>query len=240
MAVMALVSLACLWRIRPEDIDHDMARGLDANAGHRVPTSLWKVLRGSPALMTLAVVMMLFHLGNAAMLPLLGQAAMARAQLDPSLFTALTVMVAQLVMIPVALLAGGLASRHGYALLVTLALLALPLRGLVAGCWDSAWALIPVQVLDGVGAGLLGVALPGLVARLLHGSGHVNIGLGAVMTIQGVGAALSPALAGAVAARYGYGMAFLALSALAALALLLWLASGAHARSATPHPPQRD
>jgi MFS family permease len=196
--------------------------------------SILKVLGGSPALMMLAVAMMLFHMGNAAMLPLLGQAAMARAELDPSLFTALTVIVAQLVMIPVALLAGRLASRHGYALLVTMALLALPLRGLVAGCWDSAWALLPVQILDGVGAGLLGVALPGFVARILRGSGHVNIGLGAVMTIQGIGASLSPALAGAVAARYGYGMAFLVLTAIAALALVLWMASGARGASATP------
>ena len=31
---------------------------------------------------------------------------------------------------------------------------------------------LPVQLLDGVGAGLLGVATPGMVARLLEGGGH--------------------------------------------------------------------
>jgi cyanate permease len=95
-------------------------------------------------------------------------------------------------------------------------------RGLVAGVWDSPWALLPVQMLDGVGAGLLGVALPGSVARILQGSGHINIGLGAVTTIQSIGAALSPALAGVVAKHYGYGAAFAALTAIALLALVVW------------------
>lgn len=229
MVLMAAGALLCLVRIRPQDIDHDAARGLDvARAVEGTPApaaspaaSTIRVLLGSRDLLLVAVAMMLFHLGNAAMLPLLGQSAVAHGQADPSAYTALTIIVAQLVMIPVALLAGRFATRHGYWPLVMAALVALPLRGLVAAAWVSPWALIPVQVLDGIGAGLLGVALPGLVASILHGSGHVNVGLGAVMTVQGMGAALSPALAGWVAHRYGYGMAFMALSAIAALALVL-------------------
>jgi MFS family permease len=83
----------------------------------------------------------------------------------------------------------------------------------------------PVQILDGVGAGLLGVAVPGLVARILAGTGHVNAGLGAVMTLQGVGAALSTTVGGVVAQRYGYAASFVALGAIAAMALLLWIAA---------------
>ncbi|EIJ44545.1 major facilitator superfamily permease [Herbaspirillum sp. GW103] len=223
MAVMAVASLVCLSRIRPEDIDHDVARGLDPErAADQPQASTWRVLAGSRALMLLALVMMLFHLGNAAMLPLLSQSVVSRGNADPALYTALTVIVAQLVMIPTALFAGRFADRKGYWLLITVALLALPVRGLVAGVWDSAWALLPVQMLDGVGAGLLGVALPGSVARILQGSGHINIGLGAVTTIQSIGAAMSPALAGVVARHYGYGAAFAALTGIALLALGVW------------------
>ncbi|MCI1005495.1 MFS transporter [Herbaspirillum sp. C7C8] len=223
MAVMAVASLVCLSRIRPEDIDHDVARGLDPErAADQPQVSTWRVLAGSRALMLLALVMMLFHLGNAAMLPLLSQSVVSRGNADPALYTALTVIVAQLVMIPTALFAGRFADRKGYWLLITVALLALPVRGLVAGVWDSAWALLPVQMLDGVGAGLLGVALPGSVARILQGSGHINIGLGAVTTIQSIGAAMSPALAGVVARHYGYGAAFAALTGIALLALGVW------------------
>jgi len=170
----------------------------------------------------LAITMMLFHLGNAAMLPLLGQAIVSQGLADPSAFTAMTIIIAQLVMIPVALLAGRSAVRYGYWVLVMAAIMVLPVRGLIAGYWNSPWALIPVQFLDGIGAGILGVALPGLVAQLLRGSGHINIGLGAVTTIQGLGAALSPALAGAIAHRYSYSMAFIVLSAISSIALFVW------------------
>src|SRR5260370_34670592 len=116
-------------------------------------------------------------------------------------------------------------------------LLSLPLRGLVAATWDSDWALMPVQVLDGVGAGLLGVALPGLVAQTLRGTGHVNAGLGAVMTLQGLGAAASPALAGWIAQRFGFDAAFLSLGGIAVLALALcWFGAPAEHRAARLQP----
>ncbi|QEI06662.1 MFS transporter [Pigmentiphaga aceris] len=279
MALMTVGALFCIAKIRPQDIDHDVARGLevavvqqgadensagidragtgsgskgndstrrdstgrDSTSGagenstvdshsakpttqhtHDKPAaSTFRVLTGSAPLQLLAVTMLLFHLGNAAMLPLLGQSIVSQGMADPSAFTAATIIVAQLVMIPMALLAGRLAPKHGYWILVIVALLALPVRGVIAGYWNSPWALIPVQILDGVGAGLMGVALPGLVAQILRGSGHVNVGLGAVMAVQGVGAALSPALAGFLAQHYGYHTAFVALSGVAALGLLV-------------------
>lgn len=224
MALMACAALACLWKIRPQDIDHERARGGDIaprqpGQDRSPPPSMRRVLAESRELGLLAITMLLFHLGNAAMLPLFAQAVVARGLADPSVFTASSIIVAQLVMIPVALWAGWHAGRHGYRALIIAALLALPLRGMIAACWESPWALLPVQVLDGIGAGLLGVALPGLVAGILRGTGHVNAGLGAVMAIQGVGAAISPALAGWIAHHFGYGTAFVVLSTIAAIGL---------------------
>ncbi|WKL15875.1 MFS transporter [Comamonas testosteroni] len=227
MTLMACASLLCLHKIRPQDIDHDRARGLEATsasdrARQRGQTSTLQVLAQSRELGLLAATLLLFHLGNAAMLPLFAQAMVARAPVNPSAFTASTVIVAQLVMIPIALGAGRYASRHGYRPLIMAALMVLPVRGIVAGFWESPWAVIPVQALDGIGAGLLGVALPGLVSRILRGTGHINAGLGAVMSIQGLGAAISPALAGAVAQRFGYCTAFISLGMIAAVALLTY------------------
>lgn len=227
MALMACGALACLRKINPHDIDHERARGGDLTGnqpaqGNSPSPSMVRVLTHSRELGLLAITMLLFHLGNAAMLPLLAQSVVTRGLADPSVFTASTVIVAQLVMIPVALWAGRHASRHGYRALILAALLALPLRGLIAGCWESPWALIPVQALDGIGAGLLGVALPGLVASILRGTGHINAGLGAVMTIQGIGAAMSHALAGWIAQHFGYGTAFVVLGIVAAIGLLTY------------------
>ena len=221
MAGMAAGSIVAALAIDPRHIDHAAARGLTGTANKKV--SSFAVLVQSKPLVILACTLALFHLGNAAMLPLLGQALVARGAGDPSAATAATIVVAQLTMVPMALLASRLAETRGYWIVLMLALVALPVRGVIAATVADSWGLLPVQILDGVGAGLLGVATPGLVARILAGTGHVNAGLGAVMTLQGVGAASSPALAGLVAQQAGYSAAFLALGGIAAIALALWL-----------------
>jgi predicted MFS family arabinose efflux permease len=221
MSVLAVGAIVSTWLINPDDIDHRAARGLPENAEQS--GAGFSVLLSSRPLLILGATLLLFHLGNAAMLPLLGQAIVARGGGDPSALTGATVIVAQLTMIPMALAAAALAERRGYWLVLLLALMALPLRGVIAAYLSSPYGLFPVQILDGVGAGLLGVAVPGLVARILAGTGHVNAGIGVVLTIQGVGAALSPALAGFVAESAGYSAAFLTLAFVALLALGLWV-----------------
>jgi predicted MFS family arabinose efflux permease len=221
MAVMAAASLVAAWFIDPKKIDHRAARGLPdkADDGH---ASGWSALLASKPLLALAATLLLFHLGNAAMLPLLGQELAAKGG-DPSAYTSATIVVAQLTMVPMAILAARLAEARGYWIVFLLALLALPIRGSIAAVVTGPIGLGPVQMLDGVGAGLLGVAVPGLVARILSGTGHINAGLGAVMTMQGIGAALSPALGGYVAQRLGYPASFMVLGAVAVVALALWV-----------------
>jgi MFS family permease len=222
MAAMTLGSIVAVLRVAPGDIDHRAARGL-GQAGQGSATS-WRRLLTSRPLIVLAFTLALFHLGNAAMLPLLGQALVARGATQAGAYTAATIVIAQFTMIAMALAAAHVAQRRGYWIVFVCALVALPLRGALAASALGTWVLVPVQILDGVGAGLLGVAVPGLVARILAGTGHVNAGLGAVMTLQGIGAAFSTTIAGIVAERLGYSAAFLTLGAIAVLALLLWLA----------------
>lgn len=220
MGVMALGSVICVLCIRPQSIDHTVARGA---VRQQQSTRLLEVLRNH-YLLTLAVTVTLFHLGNAAMLPLLSQAMVARdSTVDPGAYTAATVIVAQVTMIPMALVAAWFGRSRGYWGILLLALMVLPIRGALAAVFQTPWILLPVQVLDGIGAGLMGVAVPGLVARILRGTGHFNAGLAALMTLQGVGAAMSPGIAGVIAHHGNYAQAFLALAVIACLALLLWL-----------------
>jgi MFS family permease len=223
LAGMTVGSLAAVMCIDPRHIDYRAARGLSGKQD--ASASAWSVLVTCTPLLVLAATLALFHLGNAAMLPLLGQALVDRGVGSPSGYTGATILIAQATMVPMALLAGWLAQKRGYWMVFLLALVALPLRGAIAGLLDDPIVIFPVQMLDGVGAGLLGVAVPGLVARILNGTGHINAGLGAVMTVQGVGASLSPALGGFVAGRIGYSASFLVLGAIALVALTLWLAA---------------
>ena len=148
------------------------------------------------------------------------------------MFTATTVVVAQAVMIVTSLIAMRVAAGRGYWLVMLISFAALPVRGLIAGSVIEHWGVWPVQALDGVGAGLQSVAVPGLVACLLNGTGRVNVGQGAVMTVQGVGASLSPAIGGWIAQLLGYRIAFYILGGFALGSLALWLGFAATLRPA--------
>lgn len=220
MTVGALLSVAA---IRTEDIDHEAARGSEASgaqaAGGPDHAPLRILLRNRP-LLFFGLACAFFHLGNAAMLPLLNQRLAATvADSAPLLWTGIAIVVAQLTMIPVALWVAR-SRRFDVAWFVYGAILVLPLRGALAYAFTSEWNNIPVQVLDGLAAGALGVATPLLVQRFTQGSGRFNTSLGFVMTLQGLGAALSPALANTVVgAGQHFALAFAVLAAAALLAL---------------------
>jgi MFS family permease len=140
---------------------------------------------------------------------------------DATRWLAACVVVAQLMMVPVAIVAGRMADRINRAWLMVAACLVLPVRGVMAAVAQDPMWLIPIQVLDALGAGTLGVAMPILVADFTWGSGRTQVALGVASTMQGVGAALSTTLAGVLAARVGWSAAFLGLSVPAVFALAL-------------------
>jgi MFS family permease len=219
----AALSIASVLLIPGDAIDHDAARGLHHEGAHHDKVSGLTVLLTCKPLLILAAALAAFHLGNAAMLPLYGVAVVAARQGDPAGFVAITIVVAQTVMVAASLVAMRLVDRQGYWLVLLVSFIALPIRGIIAAHWITAWGVYPVQVLDGIGAGLQSVAVPGLVARILDGTGRVNVGQGAVMTAQGIGAALSPALGGWIAQEIGYGAMFLILGSFAMVSVGLWL-----------------
>lgn len=179
----------------------------------------------NPRLVALGCALLLFHLGNAAMLPLLGEHMAVIGHGEATRWMAACVITAQLGMIPVAVVAGRAAEHGSRVRLLAIACAVLVVRGGAAAFADQPLWLIPVQILDACGAGLLGVAVPILVAHFTLGTGRTQTGLGAAATFQGIGAALSNTLGGALASWVGWGAAFLGLAGPAFLALLiaLWL-----------------
>ena len=140
-------------------------------------------------------------------------------------------------MIPAALVAMRIAQTRGYWLAILIALIALPIRGFLAAWVITAWGVIPVEVLDGIGGGILSVAVPGLVARLLDGTGHINVGQGVIMSAQGLGGALSPVLGGFIAQAFGFPAAFMLLGALSVGSLVIWVRFAPILRRAPTPPP---
>ncbi len=234
-AVFGVLAILSVLMIPERAIDHAAARGLEArndDAQEESQAEGFAALFQTKPLLILAAALACFHLGNGAMLPLYGLAVVGAGKGDAALFTATTVVVAQAVMILASLIAMRMAAGRGYWLVLLISFAALPLRGLLAGSFIEHWGVWPVQALDGIGAGLQSVAVPGLVACMLDGTGRVNVGQGAVMTVQGIGASLSPAIGGWLAQAIGYRAAFYILGSFALVSLALWIGFAAILRPA--------
>jgi predicted MFS family arabinose efflux permease len=241
LAVNSIASLVSVLAIPASAIDHDLARGLHdkppapaatasrPNASGATakdtddkPSGLQTLITCRP-LMIFAACALLFHMANAAMLPLVGQKlALQDKNLGTSLMSA-CIVAAQIVMVPMALLVGAKADRWGRKPLFLAGFVILPIRGVLYTLSDDRFWLVGVQLLDGVGAGIYGAIFPIVVADLMRGTGRYSAALGAVITAQGIGAALSTALAGIVVVHAGYSAAFVTLAAIAAVGLLLFL-----------------
>jgi MFS family permease len=247
LAAMAVLSVAATLRIPGDAIDHDVARGMDHRLGEAHPQpSGFAVLLHDRRLLIFAAAMVTFHLANAAMLPLVGQVlALQNTDVGTALMAA-CIVAAQVVMVPVAYLAGAKADSWGRKPIFVVGFAVLMARGFLYTLSDDSHWLVAVQLLDGVGAGIFGALFPLVVQDLTHGTGRFNVSLGAVTAAWGVGAALSNILAGWIVVVAGYHAAFSSLGAIAGVGLALYLAAmpetGPNAamraknRSATPPP----
>jgi MFS family permease len=226
LAFNSIASLVSVLAIPENAIDHDLARGLHItedkpnDATQEQPSGL-NVLVTCRPLLIFALCVTLFHLSNAAMLPLVGQKlALQDKNLGTSMMAA-CIVAAQIVMVPMAMLVGARADQWGHKRLFLAALLILPLRGALYTVSDNKSWLLGVQLLDGIGAGIVGAIFPVIVADLMRNTGRFNIAQGAIITAQSIGAALSTTLAGLVVVKAGYSAAFLVLGAVATIGFVV-------------------
>jgi MFS family permease len=224
LAAMAVASIFATLSIPADAIDHDVARGLEGDAGRHDSPSGFQVLLTCKPLLIFAAATVLFHFSNAAMLPLVGQKlALVNRELGTTLMS-VCIVAAQMVMVPVAIMVGRKADAWGRKPIFAAALAVLALRGALYPLSDNPYWLVGVQLLDGVGAGIFGALFPLVVADLTRGTGHFNVSQGAIATAAGLGGALSAAAAGFIVVAAGYSAAFLFLAAIAAVALGLFVA----------------
>jgi predicted MFS family arabinose efflux permease len=225
-ALFGAITIACVLMIPPRSIDDRAARGAKEEDPDSQPSGLTVLLRHK-ALLVLALALAVFHLGNAAIVPLYGMSAVSASKTNGPGFVATIVVIAQGVMVVASVVAMQVAEKRNYWLILLVSFLVLPLRGVFACFLTGWWGVVPVEILDGVGIGLQSVAMPGMVARSLYGTGRVNLAQGAVITIQGAGAAFSPALGGWIAEWVGFSPTFLVLGGFGLIAAVAWIGLGA-------------
>lgn len=223
LGAMAVAAIAALWATPAGAWNRRRAHGWQEDKEEeQAPPHALKVVFTNRRLFLISVALAFFNLGNGTMLGLIGQR-MVSEGLDATGWTATYVVVAQLTMIPVALWAGSLADRRGRRQLLLLACAVLPVRALICAFVSDPYWLVAVEVLDGIASGVIGVAVPVLVADLTWGTGRTQTALGVVNAVQGLGGALSGVFGGYLATSLGWTVTFLALAASAGVALVLAL-----------------
>ena len=224
LAAMAAASVFATLRIPADAIDHDVARGMDHTAGEpSTKPSRLTVLLHNRRLMIFAATVIAFHFANAAMLPLVGQLLALHNKDVGTALMAGCIAAAQVVMVPVAYIAGAKADSWGRKPIFLVGFAVLAARGFLYTLSDDSYWLVGVQLLDGVGAGVFGALFPLVVQDVTHGSGRFNISLGAVTAATGIGASVSNLVAGSIVVAAGYNAAFASLGALAAAGFILYL-----------------
>ncbi len=221
LGIMAAGMLAALLFYPRDVIDHTRMAGRERRKKGEKRGSTRALLRNKRLLVVILAVGS-FNFGNAAVLPLLGQRLAAEKLHDATQWLAILVVVAQAVMVPVSWAAGYLADKIGRRILLIASCAVLPVRGLLAALSHDPAALIAIEVLDGIGAGLISVAAPAAVADLTYGGGRTQTAMGALGTMQSLASALSAYVAGLVVVRLGWTPAYglLAMVPLAGLGLL--------------------
>ncbi|MBX5454716.1 MAG: MFS transporter [Acidobacteriia bacterium] len=224
LCIFAAGMVAAVFSISPNDIDHRLARGANGHgpaADSGKPMRLREVFRYRRLLVFLATVV-LFHLGNAAMLPMAGQVLALTHPGTDTLALSACVVVAQLVMIGVALAVGrALHAGYGRKTIFLLMLAVLPIRGLLFALFTAnPWAVVAIQILDGIGAGIFSVLAVVIADDLMRGTGRFNLAQGLVALSVGIGSGLSNVTSGFIVQWFGYRNGFLYLAFIAACALV--------------------
>ena len=212
VGVSSALAAASVLLIRSRDLDPYLATGRTDERPDGVPVT---TLLRQRSIAVLFVAVALFHFANAPILPAVGLYVKQLGGSD-KLMTA-TVLTAQSVMIPVALLAGWLVERWGRKPIMAVAFWVLPLRILSYTLVHSPIALVGLQCLDGIGAGIYGVVIVSMSADLTRGKGGFNTLMGLFATALAVGGVVGPLITGELIQHLGFGKMFVTFAAIAAV-----------------------
>jgi MFS family permease len=168
----------------------------------------------------------MFHLANAALLPLMGSMLVMRASEWAVTITAACMIVPQVVVAGLSPFVGRKTQSWGRRPLMIVCFLALALRCVLFTLTNASDMVVAGQALDGISAATLGVLFPLIIADVTRGTGRFNLALGVAGTAVGIGASLSTTVAGFALDRFGstatlFGFSGVAIAGLALVVLVL-------------------
>ena len=214
VAIASLIGAGAVFLMRRSELDTGITP-----EDTRQPKQGGRALIGSRPILFLIAAVAAFHLANAPVLPL--TALYIKHLGGSSALTTFTVFSAQLVMVPVAWAAGRLCDAWGRKPVMAIAFWVLPFRIVSYTLAHDARMVVVLQALDGIGAGIYGVAIIAFAADLTRGKGQFNSLLGIFATAQAAGGVAGPVLSGLLLQHLGFGVTFTSFAGLALVAALI-------------------
>lgn len=218
-ALLLAPAQLALRTIASGEIDADRAHGGPAEPVVETTHFHVPVLLQKRPLLIFAGCMMLFHLANAAMLPLMASALTTKSSEWATVLIAACIVVPQIVVALVSPWVGRQAGLWGRRPLLLIGFAALVLRALLFAAVSDPRLVVLAQILDGMTAAVLGVMVPLIIVDLTRGTGRFNLAQGIIGTTTGIGAAISTSLGGYLTDHFGSPVAFLGLGTVATVAL---------------------
>ncbi len=224
--IFALLTFIPLLLINPGEINHNVARELNITTMKSKthvdkPYSILKIFKLNSILFFYCAVIV-FHIANAAQLPLVGQ---ELAKINPdsdSIFMASCIVIAQAIMIIVAFSLGFFIKKVNRKPIFLFGFLTVILRAVLFSITDNSYYLLAIQVLDGIGAGIFGVISVVMVSDLAKGTGRFNFMMGVLGLCVGIGASISNVTGGFITKIYCYYIGFISLASIAIIGILLF------------------
>ncbi len=218
-AALGIPAVVSLYAIRPGSAQPTPRDHMAIAPPGERDTPPWSIFR-DPAMHVFALCVILFHLSNAALLPLALSVLSRRGEAAGFIVPA-TIIAPQLITAAASPWAGALARTLGRRAVLLTGFIALPARALLFALNPAPEALVGIQVLDGISATVLGLMPPLIAADLTRRSGHLNLAIGSFGLAAGLGATLSTAMAGWIADQLGGTQAFVSLAVVGGIATAL-------------------
>lgn len=217
----SLASIVSLVLINPQEIDYKAARELPDSTSQIKPISIRELLKNK-TLLIFCIAVVLFHFSNAAQLPLVGEVLAIKNPKQDSMFMAMSIILAQMVMAIIAFTLSFIINSIGRKPIFIIAFLILPIRAILYTLATDSYYLLAIQLLDGIGAGIFGVIAVVTVSDIAKGTGRFNLSQGLIALSTSIGAGMSNIVGGYVAKVLGFNNGFMMLGMVAVVGLLFY------------------
>lgn len=193
-AAFVVPALIALLQINTRDIDPNRAHG--SSKTQPLTLAAVKSLLTNRTLAIFALCVLLFHLANAAMLPLVASMLTLQSSQSSAALIAVAMVVPQFVVAILSPTVGRKSQQWGRRPILLIGFSALVIRAILFAAVTPSELIVLVQVLDGISAAALGVLVPLSIADITRDSGRFNLTQGLVGCAMGIGASISTTLAG--------------------------------------------